>query len=365
MVFRMFLLAGLLALAACSGDGEAEAPARPALVVPARAGGEGVSAFAGEVRARYEPVLSFRIGGKLAKRHVDVGERVRKGQALAELDGSDVGLQLESARAQLASAEADLALAKSELDRYQSLLDRQLVSRSLYDARVSAHQAALARVRQAKAQAAVSGNQAGYAVLTAPADGVIAQRLVEAGQVVAAGQAIYVLAEDGEREVAISLPEQVAADFTPGRPLAVELWSLPGKRFPGRVREVAPAADAQARTFAARVAFDAGDARVELGQSARAYASGGGGPRVVVPLAALAARDQAPAVWVVDPATGAVALRAITIGPYGETEVPVLSGLDEGEWVVAAGVHLLLEGQKVKPVDRDNRPLAAPSARED
>lgn len=365
MIFRTILLAGLLALAACSGDEGSGTPARPALVVPVRAGGEGVSAFAGEVRARHEPVLSFRIGGKLARRHAEVGDRVRKGQALAELDASDVGLQLESARAQLASAEADLALAKSELDRYQSLLDRQLVSRSLYDARVSAHQAALARVRQAKAQAAVSGNQAGYAVLTAPADGVIAQRLVEAGQVVAAGQAVYVLAEDGEREVAISLPEQVAADFAPGRPLAVELWSLPGQRFPGRIREVAPAADAQARTFAARVAFDAGEARVELGQSARAYARANGGASLVVPLSALAAREQAPAVWVVDPATGAVSLREVKIGPYGETEVPVLSGLSEGEWVVAAGVHLLLEGQKVKPVDRDNRPLAAPAARED
>lgn len=365
MYFRTFLLAGLLALAACSPDQEAEAPARPALVVPARAGGEGLSAFAGEVRARHEPVLAFRIGGKLARRHVEVGERVRKGQPLAELDAADVGLQLESARAQLASAEADLALAKSELDRYQSLLDRQLVSRSLYDARVSAHQAAVARVRQARAQAAVSGNQAGYAVLTAPADGVIAQRLAEAGQVVSPGQAIYVLAEDGEREVAISLPEQVATEFAPGRPLVVELWSLPGKRFPGRIREVAPAADAQARTFAARVAFEAGDARVELGQSARAYASGGAGPNVVVPLSALAARGTTPVVWVVDPATGVASPREVTVGPYGETEVPVLSGLSEGEWVVAAGVHLLLEGQKVKPVDRDNRPLAAPAAAQD
>ena len=105
--------------------------------------------------------------------------------------------------------------------------------------------------------------------------------------------------------------------------------------------------------------------RAELGQSARAYARANGGASLVVPLSALAARDQAPAVWVVDPATGAVSLREVKIGPYGETEVPVLSGLSEGEWVVAAGVHLLQEGQTVKPVDRDNRPLAAPAARED
>lgn len=355
LVFRFFLLTGALALAACSGNGDEAPPARPAMVVQAKAGGEGISAFAGEVRARHEPVLSFRIGGKIARRDVDVGERVRKGQVLAELDASDVALQLEASRAQLASAEADLALAASELERYRSLLDRQLVSRSLYDARVSAHEAAQARVRQAKAQAAVSGNQAAYATLRAPADGVIAQRQAEAGQVVAAGQAVFVLAEDGEREVAISLPEQVAADFPPGRELAVELWSVPGQRFPGRVREVAPAADPQARTFAARVAFDPGKTRVELGQSARVYARGATGGAVVIPLSALAARDKAPAVWVVDPATSEVTLRDVVTGPFGETEVPVVSGLEAGEWVVAAGVHLLQAGQKVRPVDRENR----------
>src|SRR5690606_12755428 len=116
--------------------------------------------------------------------------------------------------AQLSSAEADLALATSELERYRDLVDQQLVSRSLYDARVSQHEAAMARVRQARAQADVSVNQAGYAVLRAPASGVIAQRLAEAGQVVAAGQTVFVLAEDGEREVAISVPERDARDFS-------------------------------------------------------------------------------------------------------------------------------------------------------
>ncbi|WP_227978138.1 efflux RND transporter periplasmic adaptor subunit [Arenimonas daejeonensis] len=355
-------MTGLLGLAACGSDEPAEGPARPAMVVQPGMAAAAASAYAGEVRAQYEPALAFRIGGKISRRLVDVGDRVKAGQALAELDAADVALQLEASRAQLASAESDLALATSELERYKGLIDRQLVSRSLYDERVSAQKAAEARVRQARAQAAVSGNQAAYAVLQAPKDGVIAQRLAEAGQVVAAGQTVFVLAQDGEREVAISVPEQSAADFVPGRPLLVELWSAPGKRFPGKLREIAPAADAQARTFAARVSFDAGDTRAEIGQSARVYALQDNGSALAVPLSALYEMDGKPALWVVDPDTARVGLRPVQVGPYGETMVPVTAGLQPGEWVVAAGVHLLLEGQRIKPIDRENRPVALAAA---
>jgi len=354
---RVLLAAGLLALAGCGGKDAAEGPARPAMVVQPEASSAELSVYAGEVRAQHEPALAFRIGGKIARRLVEVGEQVKAGQPLAELDPDDVRLQLEASRALLASAESDLALADSELERYQLLLDQQLVSRSLYDARVSAQQAAQARVRQAKAQMQVSDNQATYAVLRAPADGVISQRLAEAGQVVAAGQTVFLLAEEGEREVAISVPEQSAGVFVPGRELAVELWSQPGKRFPARLREIAPAADSQARTFAARVSFDPGEVRTEIGQSARVYALQNGMGGVAVPLSALYRKDDQPAVWVVDRATSTVGLRAVEVGPYGEQRVPVLSGLSAEDWVVAAGVHLLLEGQRIRPVDRDNRPV--------
>lgn len=361
---RVLILAGALALVACGKEAPEAGPARPAMVVQADAAAANLSMYAGEVRAQFEPALGFRIGGKIARRLVDVGEQVKKGQPLAELDAADAALQLEAARAQLASAESDLGLASSELERYKSLLDRQLVSKSLYDARVSARQAAEARVRQAQAEARVSGNQTAYAVLRAPADGVITQRLAEAGQVVAAGQTVFVLAEEGQREVAISVPEQSAALFTPGREMAVELWSQPGKRFPARLREIAPAADSQARTFAARVSFSPGDVRTEIGQSARVYALQEGARGLAVPLPALYEKDGKPALWVVDPAKSTVTLRPVTVGAYGESEVPVLTGLQAGEWVVAAGVHLLLEGQRIKPIDRENRPvkLAAASA---
>ena len=365
---RLGPAAGLLAaLAGCGDDAATQETARPAWVVQASTQGAAPTAYAGEVRARHEPALAFRIGGKISKRFVDVGARVKKDQPLAELDASDVALQREAAQAQLSSAEADLALATSELERYRDLVDQQLVSRSLYDARVSQHEAATARVRQARAQADVSVNQAGYAVLRAPASGVIAQRLAEAGQVVAAGQTVFVLAEDGEREVAISVPERDARDFSVGRPLAVELWSRPGERFPGALREISPSADPQARTFAARVSFEPGDTPVDLGQSARVYANGGDQPVVTVPLSAVHEKDGEAAVWVVDPAASQVKLRPVVLGAFGEDRVPVREGLAAGDWVVAAGVHLLLEGQRITPIDDQNRPvdLAPPASAAD
>jgi len=346
----------VLLLAACGGK-PAEPSPRPAMVTRASIAAGALEAYAGEVRAREEPSLSFRVPGKILRRLVDAGATVHAGQPLAELDPSDARLQSEAARAALLSAESDLALAKAEMTRYQNLADKQLVSRSLYDARVASLQAAEARVRQARAQSAASGNQVDYSVLRAPRDGVISQRLAEAGQVVAAGQPVFLLAANGEREVLISVPEQGLQRFAVGRELAVELWARPGERFPGVVRELAPAADPTTRTFAARVAFAAPDG-VELGQSARVYARVDGDSRPRLPLSALTQKNGQAAVWVVDPNTHQVHSRAIAIGAYGEDGVPVLSGLRPDEWVVAAGAHLLLEGQKVTPIDRDNRPVA-------
>ncbi len=343
-------------LVACGGE-PPPVEVRPALVVQASSGELGYEAFSGEVHAREEPQLAFRIAGKISRRLVDAGAQVKAGQALAELDPADVKLQSEADRAALASTQADLVLAQSELQRYKNLVDRQLVSRSLYDTRVASLRAAESRVRQARAQVSASGNQVGYSVLRAPSAGVIAQRMAEAGQVVAAGQAVFLLAVDGEREVLINLPEQSISRFPVGRDVAVELWAEPGKRFPGKLREISPSADTQTRTFSARVGFDTAGAPVELGQSARVYAQIAAGSGMRLPLSALTQYKGRSAVWVVDPATSTLRLTPIRTGAYGEEGVPVLSGLKPTDWVVAAGAHLVREGEKIAPIDRDNRPV--------
>lgn len=358
-VLSLTLPVSLIALlTACGNDQEVEAPPRPAMVVQPEPAAALLETFPGEVRARFEPELAFRIGGKVSKRLVEVGERVKADQPLAELDPQDVRLQLEAVRAQMAAAEANLNLARAERDRYQTLLERQLVSRSHFDSADNAYRSAEAQYQQVRAQYDVARNQATYAVLRAPQNGVIASRRLEVGQVVAAGQTVLTLAADGEREVAIGLPEHALERFRLGQEVAVELWSQPGKRFPARIRELAPAADPNSRTFAARVAFlEGGNVPAELGQSARVLISHAGSVPLAVPLSALSAEGGKPFVWVVDPGTETLQRRLVQVGPYGESRVPVLAGLDAKDWVVAAGVQVLREGQKVRPVDRNNRPV--------
>ena len=358
------LAAGLLV--ACGNGDAAEPPARPVLVQQPTPAAGAVQAFAGEVRARHETPLAFRVGGKVARRLVDVGDRVAAGQVLAELDPQDLRLSRDAAQAQLTAAEADARLAAAEFERIEVMFQRQLVSRSLFDARKSALEAANSRVAQARAQLDVAGNQAAYGVLRANAAGVIAVRNIEAGQVVAPGQTAFGLAEDGEREVAIALPEADVARFKDGQDVLVELWAAPGKRVPGTIREIAPAADPQARTYATRVALALPEGvRVELGQSARVYAANAAAPSLSVPLSALVQADGQAAVWVLDAEGQRVTRVAVQAGAYTETEVPVSGGLAADDWVVISGVHLLRENDVVKPVDRENRPVRvdAPAAR--
>lgn len=362
--FRTATLVVLAALLAACGNGEkVSQPPRPVLVARADAatghGADGLSAYAGEIRAREEAALSFRVGGKLVRRLVDVGDRVRKGDLLAELDPGDLRLQVEALQAELAAADAQLARARADHARTASLSRDQLVSRSALDQQTAALRAAEGQARAARAQFDLSRNQAAYSQLRAPQDGVVASRQVEAGQVVAAGQPVFGLAADGGREVAFALPESGIRDFKVGQAVVIELWSTQGERIPGRIREIAPAADPQARTYAARATLEGDAARVDLGQSARVYIPAAlSGDALRLPLSALHRGDKGQAViWTVDPKVNRARRVPVRIGPYAADGVAVLSGLKPTEWVVMAGGHLLHDGQPVLPVDRTNRPI--------
>lgn len=355
----------VVVLAACGNGEQAIQPPRPVLVARADAANgpaaNVLAAYAGDIRAREETALSFRVGGKLVRRQVDVGDRVRRGDLLAELDPGDLRLQVEALQSQLTAADAQLARARADHARIAQLAKDQLVSRSALDQQTAALRAAEGQARATRAQFDLSRNQAGYGQLRAPQDGVIASRQVEAGQVVAAGQSVFGLAADGRREVAFALPEADIHRFNVGQPVVIELWSAQGQRVPGRIRELAPVADAQTRTYAARATLDAGASqRIDLGQSARVYIPGGPDASMRLPLSALQRGERdAVAVWVVDPRTPKARRVPVMVGPYAPDGVAVRSGLKPGDWVVIAGGHLLHEGQAVLPVDRSNRPVAA------
>ena len=209
--------------------------------------------FAGEVKPRHESDLAFRIGGKVIARSVDVGARVTRGDVLARLDPADVGLQADAQKSAAAAAETEFRYAQSEYDRYQNLYRQKFISESALDQKRNALDTNRAKYEQAKAQLAVTRNQAGYATLVAPDNGVVTAVSVEAGQVVAAGQAVFRLAREDQREVAISVPENRVGELRRADTLGVVLWANPQKIYPARVREIAPAVDPVTRTFAVRV----------------------------------------------------------------------------------------------------------------
>lgn len=287
--------------------------------------------YSGEVRARIETTPGFRIGGKLVERLVDVGARVKPGQPLARLDAADQRLAATQ-------AEANRALAAAELKRTEELRQKNFISQAALDARQTAATAA-------EAQARLAQNQAAYATLVADAPGVVAAVLAEPGQVVGAGQAVFRLARDGEREVAIAIPESRLAGLQVGAAATVELWG--GKTYPGRLRELAPAADPASRTFAARVSILDADAAVALGMTAAVGFAQASPREIVVPLAAILQQGDRPAVWVIG-ADGTLSQRPVEITRYDDRGAVVAAGLQAGETIVAAGAFKLAAGEKVR-----------------
>lgn len=309
-------------------------PAPPVLVksLVIDAGAEtGGREYSGEIRARYEVPLSFRVAGKIVERPADAGQRVAPGQLLARLDAADLQLQLAQAKSQH-------GLALAETARYRELRRQNFVSAAALDARE-------ATLATAEAQVGIAANQSAYARLAAERSGVVAAVLAEPGQVVSAGQPVLRLALDGEREVAISLPESAIAGVRPGMPVEVRLWA-DKHHFQGRVREVSAAADPATRTFAARVSLLDG-ATVPLGMTASVLLPDQRPAGVTVPTSALFQQGDRPAAWVVG-ADGTLTLRPVTVSRYTDAGAVVADGLSRGERVVAAGVHKLIPGQAVR-----------------
>jgi RND family efflux transporter MFP subunit len=325
-----------LAVAACSKPQTPAQPLRTVRVVKVEdAAAPARLTFPGEVRARHESRLAFRLGGKIVERRVDVGDRVKRGQVLARLDAQDASLNATQ-------AEAARALAEAEAKRYRELRAKNFVSQAVLDAKETA-------LATAAAQAGMARNQAAYTTLTAERDGVVTAVEAEAGQVVAAGQTVLRVAEDGEREIAIAVPETDVEQVRSAGGFTVTLNSLPGRSWNGRLRELSPSADPATRTFAARIAVPEADASVRLGMSARVEAKVSRGDTApVLPLSAFFTRDDAAHVWVVDPATQTVALTKVETDGVAGNALRVKAGLAPGQLVVIAGASLLEPGQKVR-----------------
>ena len=249
------LVLSLSILTGCAKHEPAAPAPRPALAYKIKAGaGSETEVYPGEIRARIEADHAFRVGGKISQRLVDAGAMVKKGQPLARLDPQDVRLAADSARAQVAAQKTEAEFAGAELKRFKDLFAKGFVSQSALDQKINVANAASARLDAQRAQASVSINQAGYATLVAETDGVVTQVMAEAGQVVAAGQAVMKIANPKDKELVITIPESKLGDFKTASKsdlagLKVALWSQPGKYYAAKIREIAGSADQVTRTY--------------------------------------------------------------------------------------------------------------------
>jgi membrane fusion protein, multidrug efflux system len=353
------LCAATISLSGCNSHAALPEAPRNALVAhPAAAADVHAEVYSGDVHARYESQLGFRVNGKIKARLVDVGAHVDAGQILAELDPSDLKLQAASSQATLSSARANRDLAQSEFNRYQALLEKHFISRTQFDTQTNALKAAQAQVAQAEAVLAVAQNQAEYTTLRADHAGVITTINAETGQVVTAGQPVAALARDGELEIEIAVPENRIADYVNDMPAVVEAWADAGKHIQGHLREISPQADRMTRTYRVRVALDDKSAAPKLGQTARVYFTDANSrQQQLIPLSALYDQGGKPAVWIVDTKTRQVHLALVNVAAYREQGVLLSSGVDVAQWIVTAGVHKLREGEPIAPIDVLNRPV--------
>lgn len=342
-------LLSLAVLAACQKPPVAQDPIRSVKVMTVGATqGTAELAYAGEVRARVESSLGFRVAGKVQSRSAEIGQRVQAGQLLAQLDPQDYRLAADATAAQLVAAQTNRDLAAADLKRYQDLRAQGFISAAELQRREASLAAAQAQWQQAQAQNSVQANQSGYTRLVADASGVITSVDANAGQVVAAGQPVVRLALDGARDVVFAVPEDKLAMFKTGQSLTVRLWGR-DTTLPALIRDVAASADAVTRTFLVKAALPNG-ADAVLGATVtvvKPATTGTAATTLKLPSSALRLDGNATSVWVLDPSSMTVKSQAIEVKTADGNDAVVTSGLKAGDQVVMSGVHVLTAGQKV------------------
>jgi RND family efflux transporter MFP subunit len=320
-------------------------------IVAGRTPGTVGATYSGEIRARYESQLGFRTSGKIVARLVEVGTRVKRGQPLMKLDPSQEELQVTAAGAEVEAVRSQVAQARTDLRRIEQLVARNFASQLELDHQRLALDQAEAQLRAASARRQLNANLRGYTTLVADRDGVVSTISVEAGQVVTAGQPVVTVTADGEREVAVSIPESRIDELRKAKTLKVGVWAHPDKSWTGTLRELAPDTDSVTRTYSARISIqDPDPALLRLGMTATVFAPDiDGNAAIRLPLTAIVDKENGTRrVWVVNTKTMRVAPTEVRLGSAQNDSVMVVDGLDGGETIVTAGVHMLQPGQKVQ-----------------
>ena len=342
-----------------AGCGRSEEGAEP-VIRPVRyeqvfAGGrDRVRWFAGVARAGIESRLSFRVAGSVRRIPVEVGDSVTAGQVLAELDPQDYQIKLQQAQAALQQARAQARNAQANYERVRALYENNNATPTDLDAARTASESAQALVDSYRNQAQLARLQLGYTRLTAPMAGAIAEVSVEVNENVTAGRQVVLLTSGTDPEVEVAIPEVLITRIQQGAPVSITFDAIPADTFAGRVTEVAVSAAELATTFPVRVRLDRADTTIRSGMAAEVgfrFASVGSETGIEVPPVAVGEDANGRFVLVVTPGDsgfGTVTRRPVVVGEFTSSGLQVLSGLDDGDLVVTAGLSQIEDGQRVR-----------------
>ena len=354
--FLACLLLPLTMLLGCTPqDRQSQQISRPVKVARIVDQADSVMSFAGDVRARYETMLSFRVAGKLLARHVDVGDRVRKGQVLARLDQNDYRLAVQDLHAQLASGQSPIGTSYATMWRDTVNCWRKRSPAHLNStATETAYTTARERAAALEAQLGHAVNQLAYTELAADRDGVVTALEVETGQVVSAGQAIVKVAQLDEKDIHFDVPEHRLPGLKRRQAVSITLWADHEKRMKGQIREIASAADPASRTYRVKAALLEDQEAAQLGMTATVWVPSNTPSQMTVPLSAVFTPQNKPGqphVWLVDEQTSTVRSVPVQVGETLDGERIAVTGLASGQLLVSAGVQRLAEGQAVRVPD--------------
>lgn len=339
-----------LALAGCGDEKVTEIPARPVkvMVVP-KPVTERALTYSGVIAPRIESTLGFRVPGKIMGRFVNVGDTVKAGQKIAQLDEKDLKLAENSARASVAAAKTRFDVASDALNRAKFLKPNGFIAQSAVDQRQLEFDSAQSALNSARDQLDQAINATSYALLLADKDGIVTSVRAEPGQVVSSGQAVITLAHSEDIEASVAVPEQEIISLKEGERASISLWSASDIRSEGKIREIAGAANPASRTYAVRVTITNPAPEMRIGMTAAVtFRVPHETPAVIVPVTALAGEGGKTIAFVTNQDTQTVARRDVETGRVSDEGVRVKAGLKPGDILVTAGVQFLQDGMKVR-----------------
>ncbi|CAM8014107.1 efflux RND transporter periplasmic adaptor subunit [Klebsiella quasipneumoniae] len=300
----------------------------------------------GEIHAHDETILSFRTGGRIVTRSVDIGDRVNAGQLLATLENTTSQNQLDGAQADYEGAKASAQVAALNVSRMQKLMPTGAIARTQLDTARADWLVARARLKNSESALRNARESLGWTRLMAPQSGVITEVSASAGQVVSGGQSVLTLATGEARDVVFDIAKPDAIPPQEQAGLRVSLLSDPSVQASAALRDISPQADPQTRTWRVRATLQNPPLAMALGASVTVTLPATGPHGYALPASALSRVGDKPAVYVINPQSQAQ-LRVVVPAYYTATSVIISGGLEPGDRVITAGVSKLRSGEPV------------------